>query len=526
MSSRYHNLSFVLLIIPISISAFTHLWNLDGFPSIYRDEDHYLRKTLHVLEGLGPQENSDELLSYPSYPYTHPYFGQLFLAAVLGAIGYPDLLQPTIDASSIKELFVVPRILMGLLAILDTFLLFKITERRYGRTTGFIASLLFASMPLTWILRRVWLEPIQLPFLLTSILLALYVKNNKGITKSCLSFIMISGIFFGLAVFTKIPVIAISPLLLYIIYSNLRNWKAIGLWIVPVLLISSSWPIFAISMNEYEQWMSSVLWQSERESMGLANALGKLFTLDPVFMLLSVIGCVYAALRKRNLFLVLWLVPFLLFNLFTGYVFYWHLIPLLPALCIGSAVLIRDASNLFTNIKIRKVSPYATVATLGVYGLIILFMLLPLNLTSFHYEVISYIATHTQNTSTPSAVDSKSNENAGRITVLGTNYWLWIPKYIFDTNGVNKYQNYFNPEDNFSNKFLLVVGENFIREMTRVNQSDNSAEKLGQLLSNSDLLTVIQENQSIIRSKSEYPFSSLIGLDPPASTKVEIRTNS
>jgi hypothetical protein len=39
-------------------------------------------------------------------------------------------------------------------------------------------------------------------------------------------------------------------------------------------------------------------------------------------------------------------------------------------------------------------------------------------------------------------------------------------------------------------------------------------------------LTVIQENQSIIRSKSEYPFSSLIDLDPPASTRIEIRTNS
>ena len=67
---------FVLLLVPIGLSAFTHLWNIDGFPSIYRDEDHYLRKTLHLLSGLGPQEKSDELLSNPSHPYTHPYFGQ------------------------------------------------------------------------------------------------------------------------------------------------------------------------------------------------------------------------------------------------------------------------------------------------------------------------------------------------------------------------------------------------------------------------------------------------------------------
>src|SRR5688572_26571153 len=144
MSSRYLNLSFVLLVIPISISAFTHLWNLEGFPSIYRDEDHYIRKTLHLLAGLGPQEESYELISYPKYTYTHPYFGQLFLAVVMGALNYPDSIEPTVDFSSIKEIFVVPRTLMGIIAVLDTFLLYKIAERRYDRTTGFIASLLFA----------------------------------------------------------------------------------------------------------------------------------------------------------------------------------------------------------------------------------------------------------------------------------------------------------------------------------------------------------------------------------------------
>lgn len=91
------------MLIPISLSAFTHLWNIDGFPSIYRDEDHYLRKTMHVLRGLGPQEGPIELLSYPLTPYTHPYFGQLFLAGILGMIGYPDSLHPTADISSITQ---------------------------------------------------------------------------------------------------------------------------------------------------------------------------------------------------------------------------------------------------------------------------------------------------------------------------------------------------------------------------------------------------------------------------------------
>jgi hypothetical protein len=80
---------FLILLSIILGSCFFHLWNLDGFPSIYRDEDHYLRKAMFILEGKGLQEGSNDLLSIPSNKYDHPYFGQLFLGGVLKLIGYP-----------------------------------------------------------------------------------------------------------------------------------------------------------------------------------------------------------------------------------------------------------------------------------------------------------------------------------------------------------------------------------------------------------------------------------------------------
>ena len=67
---------------------------------------------------------------------------------------------------------------MGILAVIDTFLIYKIAERRYNRNVAFIAAILFAVMPYTWLIRYVLIEPIQLPFLLTSILLALYSGNR------------------------------------------------------------------------------------------------------------------------------------------------------------------------------------------------------------------------------------------------------------------------------------------------------------------------------------------------------------
>ena len=53
---------------------------------------------------------------------------------------------------------------MGLLAIGDTFIIYKICEKRYSsnRTVAFIASVLFAVMPITWLTRRVLLDSIML----------------------------------------------------------------------------------------------------------------------------------------------------------------------------------------------------------------------------------------------------------------------------------------------------------------------------------------------------------------------------
>ena len=59
-----------------------------------------------------------------------------------------------------------PAILIGLLAIFDTFLIYKIAEYRYNRRTAFIASTLFAVMPLTTYLRLILLEPITISILL------------------------------------------------------------------------------------------------------------------------------------------------------------------------------------------------------------------------------------------------------------------------------------------------------------------------------------------------------------------------
>src|SRR6476646_10961812 len=115
---------FLLPVIPLILAAITHLWNPVGFPpGPSYDEGIYIRRSMHVLAGQGPQE---------SLLYDHPYFSQLFLAGIFKVIGYPNSLNPSIDIHSIEMLYVVPRVLMGLLAIVDTFLIYKISVRCYN----------------------------------------------------------------------------------------------------------------------------------------------------------------------------------------------------------------------------------------------------------------------------------------------------------------------------------------------------------------------------------------------------------
>ena len=147
--------------------VFTHLWNPVGFPRIHPDEGYYIGRSIHVSEGLGPKEDGAR--------YDHPYFGWLFLGGIFNIINYPDSANPTPgDVNSIEAVWLFPRVAIGILAVIDTFLIYKIAERRYNRNVAFIAAILFAVMPYTWHVRMVLLESIQLPFLLTSILFALY----------------------------------------------------------------------------------------------------------------------------------------------------------------------------------------------------------------------------------------------------------------------------------------------------------------------------------------------------------------
>jgi Dolichyl-phosphate-mannose-protein mannosyltransferase len=461
-----------MVAIPLALSAFTHVWNPVGFPAIFVDEgQYYLDRAMNTLDGNGP-------LGGPR-PYDHPFFGQIFLGAALGLVGYPDSLNPKPgDAHFFENFWVLPRVLMGILAVIDTFLIYKIAERRYNRNVAFIAAILFAVMPLSWIIRRILLESIQLPLILSSVLFSLYAitpntnnNNNSNNNKKIISLTLISGIFLGLAIMTKVPAITMIPLVGFLIYTNNKQYdrnkklKHLGLWLIPVISIPLIWPAYAISVGEFDKWVDGVMWQTNRTGgESVFGALEDFYNMDPVLFMLGIVGLMYALIVKRDFFLLLFSVPLLTFLYFIGFVSYWHMIPLLAVFCIAAGTLIVDISSKVNKEKIQKILPFAIISGVAIFGFIgTAILITTTNLNSYYFQTAAYISKQI------SDINDVSLSDENKLTVLGPVRYFWMIPKIFDKEHHNDYINIYGKAGVETEKVLLIAD----RTVVNIVQNDN-----------------------------------------------------
>jgi Ca2+/Na+ antiporter len=454
----------LFIALPLILSAYTHLWNPIGFPAVWVVEGQYVQRAMQVLEGEGLHEPRNIFAHF----YDHPFFGQIFLAGMLAATDYPSSPTKTssISINSIEMLYLVPRLFMGILAVIDTFLVYKISEYRYNRNVALIASILFAVMPATWILRKILLESLLLPLLLSSILFAVYYSSRKksnpsttvNYTKRNLDqevkarnnstsmvLPLISGIFLGLAIFIKIPILTMTSLVGYLITSRRcnRSWRSLGAWVVPVILIPMIWPIYAILVGDFDQLLEDLMWNTQRGEIQLdsavsgilVNSLKYIFQIDPVILVLGIAGIIFSEI-KRDSFILLWAIPIIIFLFLINFVSFFHLIPLLPLFCIAAAKMMIDLSNRIKNVKVRKILPFATISAIGIFGLISTTMLITSNVTSSYFKVYSFLVLYLANQIGLDNPDDPTDKD-DKIAIVGrhwTQSFYWIPKYVLDLN--------------------------------------------------------------------------------------------
>ena len=416
-----------LLIISLALSIFTYLWNPLQFPDVRYEDGTYIGRSLAMQPSVSiPQEG---------IPHDHPFFGQFFLGSILGLIGYPNSLNPSAEGDvihSVKMLWLVPKIIIGIIGVIDTFLVYKISERRYNTKVAFIAAILFGVTTMIF-LRTVFLESLQLPFLLISILFAVYSKNRKNnSSRKILSMTLLSGVFLGLAIFTKIPVLMMIPLVAFVIFTNnKRDLKMVTLWLIPVILIPLFWPVYALVYGDFSEWLDAVYWQTHRQStsvlrydsqLTLMNAIGSNLLKMPILAVLGFVGVAFVAIKK-DYFLLLWTIPFLIFLYLIGFVRDFHLIPILPALCISAARFIEGISNMFDNRIIRDLLPFSIISAIAIFGLINFSVILEKNNNQDTFLETALVTRYLQD-----------NKNYN-LTMISTPIYSWIPKYVFHIGG-------------------------------------------------------------------------------------------
>jgi hypothetical protein len=71
---KYHSRSSFLIVIPLILSSFTHLWNPIGFPAIWVVEGQYMQRAMSVLDGFNPEESNN----INTRPYDHPFLDRFF----------------------------------------------------------------------------------------------------------------------------------------------------------------------------------------------------------------------------------------------------------------------------------------------------------------------------------------------------------------------------------------------------------------------------------------------------------------
>ena len=402
-----------------------------------------MRRAVNLLDTGNPQEGN---------VYDHPYFGQIAIASILAITNYSDF-KPSTDPDSLQSLYMIPRIFMGLLAVLDTFLIYKIVQIKYGINAAFLSASLFAVLPFTWIFKRILLDSILVPLVLGAILLAIYSTRTKQKT----GLIILSGCLLGLAVFTKIPAFTMIFVVAWIVYIDRKKISDVLLLLVPFLLIPLLWPVNAIVFDQFDLWQKGVLWQTQRTN-SILDIFGFFAVIDPLMFVLGLSGIALAALR-RDKFLLLGVIPFVIFLISVGYKQYFHWMMIIPVMCIAAGILIESIHKYSI---IKKKSVYVgIVAGVLIFGFVSTTLLIINDISYNQFQALSYVL---------------ENYNDS-VTVLTSPVYSWILYDVFDRENVPKDYSFilFHPLN--TEKTVIMVDEHYRIDLARGPQLQNSLDK-------------------------------------------------
>ena len=325
-----------------------------------------------------------------------------------------------------------------------------------------------------------------------------------------------------------------------------------GLWFTPVILIPAIWPAYAISVGEYDNWYSGVFSQAEREGSGIGS-IEILFKIDPVLVSIGLIGIVYATVIKKDLFLLIWIVPFLAFHTLVPWTQHFHWLLVLPALCIAGAVFIYGVTiklgRKTTQYYKAQYSPHQkhgvsnslpisstfvqshnnwislagviVITAIAIFGSISTGMLITTDVNSSFFELVTFLnqvlPDYHENTSVLtdgsayvlSSTDmANGTKNGEKITMVG-NHWIfgtfWIPKYVFGKD--HDFKGFFTKGSVESEKVIIVADRRLLDAISSKNP-ERHIKELKSLYDNATTIASFNEKRPKFNDEM-YPYQSI-----------------
>ena len=371
---KKHTLIIAIFILTLVVAGFLHGWNMLHYPYYESDEGTYISQAWSLIE-------QGELAPY-TYWYDHPPAGWIFMASWIKLIG-GDFFRfgTSIDTC---------RVLMLLVHLISTGLIFYIVHRVTKNVfAALFAGVLFSVSPLMiYFQRRVLLDNIMIMWILVSTAL-LFVRQIK------LRYYIASGVFFAIALLTKVTAVMFGPpLLLYVLFSknDIPLIFRSTLWLASSMMMASVYLLYAFLRNEllpgegHVSFVSTFIFQMSRtgESVSFWNsasdfavAVGDWINKDEIGILIgaSLMGlAVVNALWSRKLrFFVIAFLFYFLFLIRGGIVINFYVLPLVPFFAMSVSVLFYEIASIMSKREgirtmIIAVPFFIMVGYYGFYG--------------------------------------------------------------------------------------------------------------------------------------------------------------
>jgi energy-coupling factor transporter transmembrane protein EcfT len=230
------------------------------------------------------------------------------------------------------------------------------------------------------------------------------------------------------------------------------------------------------------------------------------FKMDPLLLLLGIAGIIYARI-KRDYFLPLWIFPYLILLFIVDWVYFFHIVPVLPAFCIAAAVLLVDLVRKSNKRKIIRPLTFSLIGAIIIFGLLNTITLITTNLNSTYFELVSFI-----NQNLPNTQNNKNDENS--VIFVGPNSgwgFFWLLKYVFDKDVQFKW--FELPKDyigSITNEKFLLMADREVRYA--VYDSPSGAPHINQIkkLYHDSIPLKTFSNKTLQYDLHKYPYSNIL----------------